>query len=266
MVLPMGLVGVFYVKTMGRFRPAARDLKRVESKSRSPIYTHFREALRGAETIRSIPTATSLWSNEHRHLADANLSIFYSVKNLDRWLSVRLETLGNVVVLSAAFASIFLTRAGRLKSGSAGWGLTQALSITGLLAWCVRVLTDLETQFMSVMRVLEVTDLESTTVDAGGDIKPRMPREHYGAGEALQVLQYSSTTLPQPQPPTDADLLESGWPWRGHIELKNVSMRYNPYSSLVLKNVSVNIPAGTTLGIVGRTGEIRPCINMSYGC
>jgi len=52
MALPLALVGVFYVKTMKRFRAPARDLKRAESKTRSPIYTHFREALKGAETIR----------------------------------------------------------------------------------------------------------------------------------------------------------------------------------------------------------------------
>ena len=46
MVVPLGLVGMVYVRVMGRFRRAARDLKRCESKSRSPIYTHFREALR----------------------------------------------------------------------------------------------------------------------------------------------------------------------------------------------------------------------------
>lgn len=257
MTLPLGLVGVFYVKTMGRFRPAARDLKRNESKSRSPIYTHFREALKGAETIRSIPTGRSLWSNYHQHLSDENLSQYYSVKALDRWLSVRLESLGNIVVFSAAVMSIVLTRAGRLKSGAAGWGLTQALSITGLLAWCVRVLTDLETQFMSVMRTLEVTDLESTSVKGmdGNKVKPQMPREYYGAGEALQVLESSSTGV-SPQPlQSDADLLQSGWPWRGHVEFKNISMRYNPSSPLVLKNVSANIPAGTTMGVVGRTGK-----------
>ena len=36
MLVPIGLIGVFYAKTMSRFRPAARDLKRSESKSRSP--------------------------------------------------------------------------------------------------------------------------------------------------------------------------------------------------------------------------------------
>jgi ABC-type multidrug transport system fused ATPase/permease subunit len=133
MALPLLLVGIIYSRVTGRFRPAARDLKRSESKSRSPIFTHFREALRGGETIRSIPGGRKFWSEQHRNLEDQNISVYYSVKALDRWLSVRLESLGNVVVFTAAVASIFLTRCGNLKSGSAGWGLTQALSITGLL-------------------------------------------------------------------------------------------------------------------------------------
>lgn len=80
MVVPLGLVAILYIKTMGRFRPAARDLKRCESKSRSPIYTHFREAMRGVETIRSIPRGRSLWTSKHRALTDDNLSVYYSVK------------------------------------------------------------------------------------------------------------------------------------------------------------------------------------------
>ncbi len=259
MAIPLGLIGIFYVKTMGLFRPAARDLKRIESKSRSPIYTQFREALSGADTIRSIPKATNLWSRKHRQLSDENLSIYYSVKSLDRWLSVRLETLGNTVVFSAAVASILLTRGGRLKSGAAGWGLTQALSITGLLAWCVRVLTDLETQFMSVMRTVELTDLESETVKGIDDAKPRMPRELSRAGEALHALQPNGSSSSTSIPDSDADLLQSGWPWRGHVQFKNVSMRYNPSLPLVLKNVSVDIPAGSTLGVVGRTGKKQYC-------
>ena len=245
MLVPLTLVGILYVKTMAKFRPAARDLKRCESKSRSPIYTHFREALRGAETIRSIPNGRSLWSSKHRSLADENISVYYSVKSLDRWLSIRLESLGNAVVLTAAMASIFLTRAGRLKAGSAGWGLTQALSITGLLTWAVRVLTDLETQFMSVMRVNELTNIESTyvqDVSVTEETNPLLPNE--SSGEAPTTLKL----------PNETNLLNSGWPWSGHVKFNNVSMRYNALSPLVLKNVTVDIPAGTTLGVIGRTG------------
>jgi ABC-type multidrug transport system fused ATPase/permease subunit len=124
MVFPLFGIGILYYKAMSKFRPAARDMKRCESKSRAPIYTHFGEALRGVETIRSIQNGRNDWSSKHRSLSDDNLSVFSSVKALDRWLSIRLESLGNIVVFISALASIFLTRAGRLKVGSAGWGLT----------------------------------------------------------------------------------------------------------------------------------------------
>jgi len=283
MLVPLCMIGCLYARTMKQFRPAARDLKRNESKTRSPIYTHFGEALRGAETIRSVPNGAKNWSRQHRSFSDTNLSVFYSVKAMDRWLSVRLETLGNVVVFMAAVASIFLTRIGRLKAGSAGWGLTQALSITGLLTWAVRCLTDLETQMMSVLRITEVTDLDST--QASGSLfgtgrknkkkqdaaekdlteKTKMPKEKAGVGEAITLLKDQSASLPgvSVTPDSDNALIKSGWPWRGGIKFNNISMRYNSISPLVLKNVTVTVPPGTTLGVVGRTGSGKSSLLLS---
>ena len=110
---------------------------------------------------------------------------------------------------------------------------------------------------MSVMRAAEITDLESTTAAKGmndvEEVKPRMPREYSEAGEALRALASGGTTTP-PTLTSDAELLKSGWPWNGHIKFENVSMRYNEASPLVLKSVTVDVPAGTTLGVVGRTG------------
>jgi len=261
MLIPLSFVSIFYSKTMSRFRPAARDLKRSESRTRSPIYTHFGEALRGKEIIRSVPHASLNWLQRHHSLTDKNLSIYYTVKSLDRWLSLRLETLGNVVVFTAAVVSVFLTRAGRLKPGSAGWGLTQALAITGLLTWAVRCLTDLETNMMSVMRVKEMTDLDSeldlgrkSDKDAETRSIPTISKEKQNAGEALVSL-YSGKLHSLTSPMTDSALVQSGWPWKGDIEFDNVSMRYNEVSPLVLKNVSIKVPPGTTLGVVGRTGS-----------
>ena len=254
MIIPVAFVGIFYKSTMAKFRPAARDLKRCESSTRSPIYTHFGETLRGAETIRSFSGSPSLWSSNMRQIVDKNLSIFYSVKSLDRWLSIRLESLGNVVVLLAAFASIVLTRSGKLKSGSAGWGLTQSLAITGLLTWAVRVLTDLESQMMSVMRVTELTNLDASTTPEG-PFPTEIPQEYEAPGEALAPLfDNDQTSLPK-APVQDRALIQTGWPWKGHISFNNVSMRYNSVSPLALNRVTMNVPSGTTLGIVGRTGS-----------
>ena len=161
MIVPLAFAGSLYLRIMKRFRPAARDMKRSEQRTRSPIFTHFGEALRGSEVIRSIPSANRFWSTKHQSLADKNLAVFSTVKALDRWLSISLESIGNSMVFTTAIASIALTRAGRLQAGSAGWGLTQSLAITGLTAWAVRNLTQLESFMMSVMRINEITDIES---------------------------------------------------------------------------------------------------------
>jgi len=267
MLVPLSFIAILYSRAMAKFRPAARDLKRCESKSRSPIYTHFREALRGVETIRSIPVGTSNWSMTHRKHTDRNLAVFYSVKALDRWLSIRLETLGNVVVLTAAIASVFLTNQKKMLPGSAGWGLTQALSITGLLTWAVRCLTDLETQMMSVVRVQEITDLShddeqdqhsSSSSTSNLALSSNMPRELEKAGSAFNTTLYGNQhkqPLLPPTPSQDTALKASGWPWKGGIEFRNVSMRYNPASPLVLQNIDIQIPPGSTLGVVGRSGS-----------
>merc|ERR1712194_538196 len=83
--------------------------------------------------------------------------------------------------------------------------------------------------------------------------KQRIQSENPNSGEALRVSKSSDAILSMPQ--SDAALLESGWPWAGSIEFENVSMRYNSASPLVLRNVTVSVPAGTTLGVVGRTGS-----------
>jgi ABC-type multidrug transport system fused ATPase/permease subunit len=248
MVVPLFGISVFYTKVMARFRPAARDLKRFESKSRSPIYTQFSEALKGVETIRSFPNSPTLWSSNLRSLVDTNLNVIYTVKALDRWLSIRLESLGNVVVLNAAFASVLLTRMGKMKAGSAGWGLTQSLAITGLLTWAVRVLTDLETQMLSVQRITEVTGLAS--VPSEGKLPSNsFPQEMRDTGEALAALKGIDDhfgSLPV-TPDNEKALIASGWPWKGAISFKNVSMRYSAEAQLALKNVTMVIPSGTTL-------------------
>ena len=258
MLIPMLFAGSLYFRTMKRFRPAARDMQRSETKTRSPIFTHFGEALRGTEIIRSIPSAKKSWSREHRRLSERNISVFSTVKALDRWLSISLEFLGNSMVFATAIACVVLTRSGELKPGAAGWGLTQSLAITGLMAWAVRNLTMLESHMMSVTRVRELTDLDLEEADTTNAPKmvSAMPREFKGVGEALEPT-FPSDKKPKIRvaPTKDKSLQAGGWPWKGDVVFKNVSMRYSPTTPFVLKNVTIRIPPGSTLGVVGRTGS-----------
>jgi ABC-type multidrug transport system fused ATPase/permease subunit len=247
MVVPLAFAGSLYLRIMKRFRPAARDMKRGEQRTRSPIFTHFGEALRGSEVIRSIPGASRFWSSKHQSLADKNLAVFSTVKALDRWLSISLESIGNSMVFITAIASIVMTRAGRLQAGSAGWGLTQSLAITGLTAWAVRNLTLLESFMMSVMRINELTDIDDEQRD-------QTDVQMYDAEEDIAASRPRLSRV-RVTPETDKGLIVDGWPWKGGVLFKNVSMRYNEASPLVLDGVTLSVPPGTTLGVVGRTGS-----------
>lgn len=65
-ILPIGIV-YFFVQ---RFYVAtSRQLKRLESVSRSPIYSHFGESIQGASTIRA-------YNVEQRYLSVKLINMF----------------------------------------------------------------------------------------------------------------------------------------------------------------------------------------------
>ena len=47
----------------------------------------------------------------------------------------------------------------------------------------------------------------------------------------------------------------AAWPSKGEMVVENLSMRYRSNLDLVLKNVSFTVPAGSKVGIAGRTGS-----------
>ncbi|EZA47172.1 putative multidrug resistance-associated protein [Ooceraea biroi] len=52
---------------------------------------------------------------------------------------------------------------------------------------------------------------------------------------------------PETKPPDD-------WPTKGHVEFKDVSLKYSPTGIYVLRNISFNVMPKEKIGIVGRTG------------
>lgn len=117
LVLPLGIVYIVYQKYYLR---TSRELKRLDSVSRSPIYAHFQESLGGVSTIRAYrQQARFTMENEWR--MDANLRAYFPSVSANRWLAVRLEFIGSVIILAAAtFAIISVTTGTKLSSGMVG--------------------------------------------------------------------------------------------------------------------------------------------------
>lgn len=86
--------------------PTSRQLKRLGSVNRSPIYSHFSETIQGASTIRAYKK-TSSFNKQLQKKLDCFTRIQFLTSVADRWISFRLEMIGNFIVLfSTLFAVI----------------------------------------------------------------------------------------------------------------------------------------------------------------
>lgn len=78
--------------------PTARELQRLESVTRSPIYSKFSEALAGVATIRAYRREV-YFTTASDALMELNAAAFVSQRAAAGWLALRLDVLGVVVIL-----------------------------------------------------------------------------------------------------------------------------------------------------------------------
>lgn len=241
-LLPLSML---YIGITNYYRNVARELKRLESVSRSPIYSHFSETLGGLPVIRSFKRMSSFQVENERRVDD-NLSVFDALKAIDRWLSVRLELLGNFVVLAAAA----LTITSSSRAGAAGISLNNALTVTSLLNWAVRNVADTESMMNSVERVLYISK----------NTRSEQPAINENFNSSVFVSTDSLSIRQQHLPSNDSELVQAGWPWQGGLMFSGVKLRYREDMDQVLKNLTLSIHPGERIGVVGRTGSGKSSI------
>jgi ATP-binding cassette, subfamily C (CFTR/MRP), member 1 len=206
----------------------SRELKRLDSVSRSPIYAHFQESLGGITTIRAY-RQQQRFALENEWRMDGNLRAYFPSINANRWLAVRLEFIGSVIILAAAtFATISLSTGSGLTPGMVGLAMSYALQITQSLNWIVRQTVEVETNIVSVERVLEYANLPS---------------------EAPEVIFKNRPNI--------------SWPAHGAVALQNYSTRYREGLDLVLKNINLDIKSREKIGVVGRTGAGKSSLTLA---
>ncbi|KAI8353074.1 multi drug resistance-associated protein MRP [Mortierella sp. GBAus27b] len=206
----------------------SREVRRLESVTRSPIFAYFQETLGGITTIRAYrQQARFIQGNEHR--LDQNLRAYYPGIAGNRWLALRLEALSSVIIFGAALLSVVsLARKIDVDPGLVGLSLTYALNITQMLNWMVRQYTEIESNIVSVERVQEYIELT-----------PEAPE-----------------TIEEHRPPEE-------WPPRGRVEFMNYETRYRPGLDLVLRGINCLIQPHEKIGICGRTGAGKSSLTLA---
>ncbi|CEG39052.1 atp-binding cassette superfamily [Plasmopara halstedii] len=215
------LVG--YYISQRYFIKSSSELQRLDSISRSPVFALLSETLDGLPTIRAY-CAESQFSTRNKELIDRNQRAYFLNFAVNCWLALRLEFAGTLIAAFAALAAVLAHSAnperGAAFAGLAGVSLTYAFSVTQSLNWSVRMLSQLQTQMVSVERIKNYTVMDTEA-------------------ELTSVGKFSSA---------------QEWPSAGEIEFRDVNLRYRPGLPRVLRNLSLLIHPQEKIGIVGRTG------------
>jgi ATP-binding cassette, subfamily C (CFTR/MRP), member 1 len=116
-----------------RYLQTSRQLKRLESVNRSPLYAHFSESVNGASTIRSYEAEKRFIAVNEKHTDVVNRSHIY-LWCANYWVTNRVRLLGSVV---CGLVGLFLVLdVDNIDSASGGLVLTYVLQYT-IAGMCV---------------------------------------------------------------------------------------------------------------------------------
>ncbi|KAI9257101.1 hypothetical protein EDC94DRAFT_615397 [Helicostylum pulchrum] len=213
------VIGLFYLRI-------SRELKRLNSVSRSPIYSHFTESLVGVTTIRAYGVEEQFMRTVYDKI-DSFVAPFYFLWMSNRWLYARIEFTGAFVTL---FTGVFLLlNLKTIDAGMAGISLFYARNFLENIYWFIRQYTTVEMNLNSVERVQEYLELEQEP--------PAVINGH--------------------RPP-------AAWPTTASLEVKDLVIRYSAELEPVLHGISFSTGAHEKIGIVGRTGSGKSTMALSF--
>ena len=219
--IALGPLFLMFLFSAGYYRASAREIKRHESVLRSDVFARFSEGVSGTASVRAYGLQDR-FIGVIRESVDQMNSAYYLTFSNQRWLSVRLDAIGNLLVFTTGI--LVVTSRFNVSPSIGGLVLSYILSIVQMIQFTVRQLAEVENAMVSTER-----------------------------------LYYYGTELDEEPPLHMKDVPES-WPQNGEIVFNDVQMRYRDGLPLVLQGLNMVVAGGERIGIVGRTGAGKSSI------
>lgn len=143
-------------------------MRRLDSVTRSPLYSLFGETVSGVAVIRAFGASTIALKQMMR-LADTNLLAFYWSWTVNRWLSARFNILSALLVGTTA---VVILLSPNISASMAGFALAFASGVSHDLLFVVRRFVQLEQSMVALERIKEYSELKQ---EAPEFVEPRPP-------------------------------------------------------------------------------------------
>jgi ABC-type multidrug transport system fused ATPase/permease subunit len=234
----------FYLNVQMRYRRAASHVKRLESNAKSASFGYFREVIEGLETIRGYQIEDKMFFNHFlRFDRFSRAKMNWDICN--RWLGIRVDMIGASMIALAALSvpATMLFSTSAAFGSMAGLLLSFATKATHNLSFAIRASTDLESQFTSVDRIQEFSELPQET-------EP----------DELPLHACHDPTCSIPKSGFDSCHLL--------VSASNISAAYgtSSISPPILNNLSFEVPhchgVGRLIAVAGRTGCGKSSLSM----
>ncbi|XP_072018400.1 ATP-binding cassette sub-family C member 9-like [Amphiura filiformis] len=206
------------------FIASTRELQRLNSVTKSPVFAHFAETLGGLSTIRAYKVQERLF-NELLQRIDVNNTAFLYLSACNGWMGNTMCFLSATLMLMASVTSVFMAETGRLNASSVGLVLFYAFLLPELLGKIILYSGETEIMMNAVERIQYYTEL---------------PNEPKGGKEPA-----------------------SSWPHRGEIKIEDIYVRYATDLPCVLRAINLHIKPGEKVGICGRTGSGKSSLTLT---
>ncbi|KAB8256824.1 P-loop containing nucleoside triphosphate hydrolase protein [Aspergillus pseudonomiae] len=156
------LLLLFCLYLSNSYLAGARELKRLESNSKSPVMELFDSSLTGLTTVRAFNKADVYIRNMYSKL-DRHAQTVWNSWLFNRWLSFRMSIVGAVFSTGAAALVVYVPT---IPAALAGFAITFALQYNYAVSMGLRFYAEMEMDMNATERVLEYSTIE--TEDQGG--------------------------------------------------------------------------------------------------
>ncbi len=236
--VPLFVVATYFSIQVARlYGVAVRENSRLQSVTRSPVFSLFNDSLRGHSTLRAFDRNAAFFARFSAATA-LNLNVELRRWDLAFWLMSRLTVVSCVLLASLMLPIALAGQVTWLPSmTAAAAGLMLSLSL-GLLGQIERLCRD----FFALSAILVPWERCAQWADL-----PAETAAHNTTGDSTS----NTTQLP------------AHWPSEGRIEFQQVGLQYAPELPTIVTDASFTVPPRTHAALLGRTGAGKSTVLMS---
>lgn len=149
-----------------RYLAGAREVKRLESNAKSPVFEQFGSVLTGIATIRAFDKTDAYIERMFKRI-DTHCRAYWHLWLFNRWMGFRLNMVG--AVFAAIVAALIVSIRG-IDASLAGFALSFALNLSEAVIWMLRQYSNVELDSNATERIVEYSNI--ALENQGGESAP----------------------------------------------------------------------------------------------